>query len=95
VTQYPDVKTYFQRFEALGKYKFDEDFVHRLGLKGDVYAKLRYVWERNMVVNWQNDVMAPYMYSSLNTSLGTATWLAYDNPNYNVQLIAASLAYKW
>ena len=95
VSQYPDVTTHFQRFEALGKYKFDEDFVHRLGLKGDVYAKLRYVWERNAVVNWQNDVMAPYMNSSLNTTLGTATWLAYDNPNYNVQLIAASLAYKW
>jgi hypothetical protein len=26
---------------------------------------------------------------------GYMTWLASDNPNYNAQLIMASLAFKW
>jgi hypothetical protein len=68
--------------------------VRRLGWKGDVTAKLRYAWERNSVDNWQNDLMQIYM-AAFSTSYGYQTWLAYDNPNYNVQLITASLAFKW
>jgi MtrB/PioB family decaheme-associated outer membrane protein len=89
--QFPDVRTSFQRLEAIAVYKFDQDLVSQLGLKGQVRAKLRYAWERNAVTNWQNDPLAPY--SPIVTTQGI--WLASNNPNYNVQLLAASLAYAW
>lgn len=92
--QFPDVKTMWHRLEALAKYKFDEDLVQRLGWKGNVTAKLRYVWERNNVTNWQIDSMNTYMYA-LDSSTGYMNWMAYDNPNYNVHLIMASLAFTW
>lgn len=93
--QFPDVKTTFQRFEALAKYRFDDDQVRLLGWKGEVTAKLRYAWERTSVKNWQIDDMRAYMYSPALLNVGYMTQLAQDNPNYNVQLIAASLAWKW
>ena len=62
--QYPDVKSNFQRLEVLGKYKFDDELVHRLGWKGQMTAQLGYRWERNSVQNWQADDMLPYMYST-------------------------------
>jgi MtrB/PioB family decaheme-associated outer membrane protein len=93
--QYPDVKTNFQRVEAQAKYRFDDDLVRGLGFKGEVFAKLRYAYERNSVQNWQNDALQSYLYSSTFTGAGYMTWLAQNNPNYNVQLIAASLAVKW
>jgi MtrB/PioB family decaheme-associated outer membrane protein len=96
-SQYPDVRSMWQRVEATAKYKFDKEIVQRLGWNGDVYAKLRYAWERNSVDNWQNDMMQTYMYSAAapGTSYGLLTWLAYDNPNYNVQLLMASITMKW
>jgi Putative outer membrane beta-barrel porin, MtrB/PioB len=57
----------------------------------DMKLKLRYMWERNAVKNWQNDPLAPYT-SSVSTS---ALWMDYDNPNYNVQAVSASLIVKW
>ena len=94
--QYPDVSTTFQRFEAIAKYKFDEELVRRLGWRGEVTAKLRYAWERNTVTNWQLDQMNTYMmYSSALSTAGYMTWLAWDNPNYNVHLLGASLIWKW
>lgn len=92
--QFPDNKTIFHRVEALAKYKFDEDLVQRLGWKGNVSTKLRYVWERNSVTNWQNDNMQTYMFGS-DTATGYMNWMAFDNPNYNVHLIMASLAFSW
>ena len=65
---------------------------HQSGFKGDVKAKLRYTWERNSVSNWQNDPLAPF---TLERSCNKLFWLAYDNPNYNVQMIAASLIASW
>lgn len=92
--QYPDVKTTWQRFDATAKYTFDDDVVQRLGWKGKVVAKLRYAWEKNSVTNWQNDLMQTYM-ASISPNYGYMTWLAYDNPNYNVHLLMASLSFKW
>lgn len=97
--QYPDTKTTFQRFDVMGTYKFDKELVQRSGFKGEVMAKLRYAYERNRVTNWQNDIMQTYMYANTgavtNINLGYMTWLAGNNPNYDVQLIAASLILKW
>jgi MtrB/PioB family decaheme-associated outer membrane protein len=92
--QYPDQKFVFQRFEALGTYKFSQEEMSRLGWKGELRAKLRYVWERNSVSNFQNDVLQPYMFSYI-PATGYMTWMAFDNPNYNVHLLGASLAWSW
>jgi MtrB/PioB family decaheme-associated outer membrane protein len=95
--QYPNARSTWQRLEAIAKYRFDKETVQQIGWKGDITAKLRYAWERNSVDNWQNDMMQTYMYTATapGSSYGYANWLAYDNPNYNVQLIMASLAFKW
>jgi MtrB/PioB family decaheme-associated outer membrane protein len=96
---YPDIKTTFQRLEAVAKYTFDDSFVSQLGLKGKVTAKLGYAYERNSVDNWQLDILAPYTggspYCPTSFSCGYMLWMANDNPNYNVHQIVASLAFKW
>jgi len=92
--QYPPVTTKWQRFDTTAKYKFDPDDVRWFGFSGDVYAKLYYAWERNDVTNWQNDLMQTNMFS-VSQSTGYMTWLAFDNPNYAVHRLAASLAFTW
>jgi len=92
---YPDQKTTYQRFDAISRYKLDQDLVQRIGLQGEVAVKLRYAYERNRVTNWQNDTVQNYMWSTNNQTLGYMTWLAGDNPNYNVHLFAASLVVNW
>ena len=96
-SQYPDVYSTWQRLEATAKYRFDKETVQRLGWKGDVTAKLRYAWERNSVDNWQNDLVQTYMYTATapGNGYGLLTWLAYDNPNYDVHMVSASLSFKW
>jgi MtrB/PioB family decaheme-associated outer membrane protein len=95
--QYPDVRTTWTRLEAMAKYRFDKETLQQIGWKGDVIAKLRYAWERNSVDNWQNDSMQTYMYTAgaPGSSYGYWDWMAYDNPNYNVHMISASLTFKW
>jgi hypothetical protein len=92
--QYPAVSNVWQRFDAVAKYRFDPDWVHRVGWKGDIYAKLMYAWERNSMGNWQDDLMNTYMFN-VSSSTGYMTWMAYDNPNYNVQMIAGSIGFGW
>ena len=92
--QFPDVTSTYQRLEAMAKYTFDEDFVRRMGWNGKVSAQLRYAWENNRVQNWQTDVMQTYMYSATNVA-GYMTWMAWNNPNYNVHRIGASIAFAW
>ena len=89
---FPTDTTWFQRLDATATYKFDPMTISRLGWKGDVKAKLRYTWERNSVSNWQNDALAPFTDIP---GLTNAIWLAYDNPNYNVHMITASLIASW
>ena len=93
-TQYPDINGKWQRLEAQAKYTFDKDAVRVFGINGTAYAKLRYVWERNSVDNFDQDIMQAYMNSVIGTT-GFMTWMAYDNPNYNAHLIGASLGVKW
>ena len=93
--QYPDTTGQWSRLDAMAKYKFDQAVAHQLfGPTGEYYVKLRYAWERNSVNNYDSDIMQTYMFS-LSSSTGYMTWLAYNNPNYNVQLVTASLAFKW
>jgi MtrB/PioB family decaheme-associated outer membrane protein len=92
--QFPDVTGQWSRFEALAKYTFDKAWVRSMGFNGEAFAKLRYVWERNSVNNFDQDIMQAYMNPLINNT-GFMTWMAYDNPNYNVHLIGASLGVKW
>jgi len=91
---FPDVKGQWSRLEAQAKYTFDKDSVRFLGVHGQAYAKLRYAWERNSVNNYDQDIMQAYMNPLINNT-GFMTWMAYNNPNYNVHLIGASLGVKW
>ena len=92
--QFPDVTGQWSRFEALAKYTFDKTWVKSMGFNGEAYAKLRYVWERNSVNNYDQDIMQAYMNPLINNT-GFMTWMAFDNPNYNVQMVSASLGLKW
>ena len=89
---YPNDTTLWQRLDATATYKFDQSWYAQTGFKGDVKAKLRYTWERNSVSNWQNDTLAQFN-PAINSGYGI--YLAYDNPNYNVQMVAASLVASW
>ncbi len=90
---FPDYTTWFQRFDATATYTFDKDWVKQLGWKGDIKAKLHYAWESNSVSNWANDPLAPYDPTFASGSY--ALFMALDNPNYNVQMLLASLEFKW
>jgi hypothetical protein len=87
---FPNDTTLFERLDAIATYKFDPDWVRSMGFNGDLKAKLRYTWERSGDSNWQNDPLAPFF-----PTLSNAIWLGYQNPNYNVQMIAGSLIASW
>ncbi len=91
-TQFPNDTTNFQRVDVTATYKFDPSWVQQMGFKGDLLARLRYTWERNAVSNWQNDPLAPFTDI---TGMTNAIWMAWDNPNYNVQMLSASLVARW
>jgi MtrB/PioB family decaheme-associated outer membrane protein len=90
---YPDVINDFQRIDAVYKHRFDPDWVRKAGFSGDVVAKLRYTWERNAVTNWQ-DIDVPDVWF-LDNSANRMISMAAINPNYNIQMVVASLAVKW
>jgi MtrB/PioB family decaheme-associated outer membrane protein len=89
--QFPNVVTWWQRLDATATYKFDNQVVAQFGGKGEVKAKLHYVWERNSVGNWSQDPLAPVT----PTISANSIFLASDNPNYNIHMLMASLAYTW
>lgn len=92
-SQYPDVINNFQRIDAIYKHRFDPDWVRKTGFTGDVVAKLRYTWERNAVANWQ-DITVPDVWF-LDQGANRMISMAAINPNYNIQMVVASLALKW
>jgi MtrB/PioB family decaheme-associated outer membrane protein len=99
-TKFPDEKNNFQRFNVIARYFIDPEIVRRMGWNGEVVTKLRYTWERNHNTNWATDNFSPYSPSSADaggdtTNGGRSLFLAYNNPNYTAQIIAASLALKW
>jgi len=91
---FPTVKTAFQRFDAKAKYRIDSSFLSKLGIDGESFINVRYVWERNAVSNWQNDWSTPYMYLVDSTTLRNYQ-MAAVNPNYNAQMIMTSWQVKW
>jgi len=95
VGAFPDDTTMFQRLDFTTTYNFDPSWVRQWGFAGNLKAKLRYTWERNAVSNWQNDLLAPFNPASSPVNLPTSIFLAYDNPNYSAQMVAASLIATW
>jgi hypothetical protein len=91
-TAFPNNNTYFQRVDVTGTYRFDPTWVQQMGFKGDVLFRLRYTWENNTVTNWQNDALAPFTDIP---GMQNSIWMAYDNPNYNVHMLSASLIARW
>jgi MtrB/PioB family decaheme-associated outer membrane protein len=88
---FPNVTTWFQHLDATATYKFDRYWLNQMGWMGDLKARVRYTWESNSVYNWANDLLAPFTPTVNANSL----WLGFNNPNYNVQLVAASLIATW
>ena len=64
---YPAENTTYTHLDASLTYKVDPSYLVQFG-KAEVYLQLKYVYERNNVTNWQTSGVAPYMYTSLNSS---------------------------
>jgi MtrB/PioB family decaheme-associated outer membrane protein len=95
---YPPEKTTLYHADATLSYKVDPAMLAQVGTKAEVFLKLHYMWEESSVTNWQNNATSVYMYSTLNpstVSLKDMIFMAGDNPNYNTQLLMASLVVKW
>jgi MtrB/PioB family decaheme-associated outer membrane protein len=96
---WPDNKALYQRFDAIARYYVDPDIVRQLGWKGQIVAKLRYTFERNSGSYWQSDAINAYFATFTGatdlTGASRSIWLAYNNPYYTAQIIAASIAVKW
>jgi MtrB/PioB family decaheme-associated outer membrane protein len=85
-------RTWYQRLDAIATYKLTQNQAALFGWKGDLKAKLHYAWERNSADNWANDPLTPY---TLGSSVNSRLWLSWYNPNYDVQMIMASIVANW
>lgn len=96
---WPDNTSLYQRFNVTTRYFVDPDVVRQMGWKGQIVATLRYTLERNQGSAWQSDTVNSYFgtLTGNNETTGTSRsiWLAYNNPNYTAQIIAASVKFKW
>jgi hypothetical protein len=95
---YPAEKTNFDHIDATLMYRIDPSVFNQPAGRGEAIVQLHYLYERNSVTNWQQGVVAPYMYSTLNsstTAFRDQIYMAGDNPNYSAQAIMASLVLKW
>jgi len=97
--QFPENKVSYQRVDATAIYKFSQEQVAALGWKGQLKVKLAYTWESNSESNWANDFLTPYIGAAVGSVVGYGVqqdlWLAWYNPNYNVQMISGSLIASW
>ena len=91
---WPAVTDTFKRFDATLRYKVDDSVVKQLGWVGDVYLKVKYVYESNFVDNWALGNMQQYMYYAANAR-SQQIYMAGDNPNYTAQYVMGSVALKW
>ncbi len=96
---WPTNSNLYQHFGAVLRYYVDPDWVRSTGFKGQVVAKLRYMYESNTGSAWQSDSVNSYFGTLSGTTELTGTsrsvWLAYNNPYYHAQIIAASIGLKW
>ena len=96
---YPNDTNLFSHVEANLTYKLDPALLGETSVN-NMKLRLRYMWETNAVSNWQNDALAAYTPGTNVTGApgvitNTPLWMGYNNPNYNVQALAASLIVQW
>jgi MtrB/PioB family decaheme-associated outer membrane protein len=92
---FPDQTQTLNRVDVQSRYKVDPSFMRQFGFKGETYVKLRYLWEHNDVSDWAA-VNWNYMYLfNGDATNNKSIQLGWNNPNYNVQLMMASLAFTW
>ncbi|MCG6206507.1 MtrB/PioB family decaheme-associated outer membrane protein [Rhodopseudomonas sp. HC1] len=91
---YPTVTTRFQRLDGSLKYTVDPTAVTQIGWSGEMFIKLRYIWENNRVSNWQQDLASPYLYL-VDSGIARAISMGATNPNYNAQFVQLSLNARW
>ena len=95
--QFPQVTTTYQRYNVIGRYYVDPDFVQQIGWVGDVTIKGRYTFVRNRVSNYAIDDLTPYVPTpdSLLEGGSRSLFLASNNPNYSAHVLAMAVALKW
>ena len=74
----------------MAKYTFDEDLVRRLGWNGKVFARFATsgsATASELAERHHADLLC----TRRSPSTSYMTWLAWDNPNYNVAMIGGSL----
>jgi MtrB/PioB family decaheme-associated outer membrane protein len=92
---FPDQTQINNRLDVQAKYKIDPTYMQQLGFKGETYVKLRWLWEKNEVSDWAaSNWNYMYLFNG-DTSQTKNIFLGWNNPNYNVQLLMASVGFKW
>lgn len=91
---FPRVTNDFQRLDTTVRHTVDPQFVTSMGWTGEVFLKVRYIWERNTVNNWQKDLMSPYLYLT-DPTYARMVEMGGSNPNYNAHYMQVSLNAKW
>jgi MtrB/PioB family decaheme-associated outer membrane protein len=92
---FPDQHQTLNRVDVQAKYQVDPWFMQRFGFRGETYVKLRYLWEDNNVTDWAADNWNYQYLFNTDTSQTKNIFLGWNNPNYNVQLLALSVGFKW
>jgi hypothetical protein len=97
--QFPTQSNTYQRYNIIGRYYVDPDFVRQMGWIGDVIIKGRYTYVSNHVSNWALNDLTPYVPTpDAPNGLeggGRSLFLAGNNPNYSSHILALSVALKW
>jgi MtrB/PioB family decaheme-associated outer membrane protein len=94
-TLFPDQLTTLNRIDVQSKYRLDPDWVRHVGFAGETYVKLRYMWENNDVKDWAADNWNYQFLINGDTGVTKNLLLGWNNPNYNVHLLMASVGVKW
>ncbi len=92
---FPDQTTTLNRVDVQSKYKIDPDLMRHVGFNGETFVKLRYLWENNDVSDWAADNWNYQYLINGDTGVNKNLFLGWNNPNYNVHLLMASLGFKW
>jgi hypothetical protein len=92
---FPDQKTTLNRVDVQSKYKLDPGWMQQVGFRGETYVKLRYLWENNDVTDWAADNWNYQYLINGDTGVNKNLLLGWNNPNYNVHLLMASVGVKW
>lgn len=94
-TAFPDQTIEFIRFDFQGKYTFDPSWVRQMGFQGDMYAKIRAIWEHNEVSDWATVNQSYLALIANGDPYRRGIFMGWNNPNYNVAVFMASLGFKW